>query len=50
MKYKSQKQKKPRKRGDRGSWLQGIGAVLAGIGTFLLGLAEILKVIFRLAD
>lgn len=48
MKRKSNKRKKPGKR--PGSWLQVSAALLAGIGTFLAGLAEILKVIFKLAE
>lgn len=50
MKYKSSKRKKPRKAKPRGSWLQVSAALLAGIGAFLAGLAELLKVIFKLAD
>ena len=48
MKNKSNKQKKPRH--DLGFWLQVFAGLLAGIGTFLLGLAEFLKVIFQLAN
>ena len=48
MKNKSNKQKKPRH--DLGFWLQVFAGFLAGIGTFLLGLAEFLKVIFQLAN
>ena len=48
MKYKSNKRKKPGRK--PGFWLQVSAALLAGIGTFLAGLAEILKVIFKLAE
>lgn len=48
MKYKSSKRKKPRHK--RGFWLQVLAALLAGIGTFLAGLAEILKVVFKLTE
>lgn len=45
MKYKSHKRKKPSSR--LGFWLQEICKCLAEIGAFLLGLAEILKIILR---
>ncbi len=48
MKRKSNK--KPPKHKSGGSWLQVFSAVLAGIGTFLAGLAEILKAAFKLTD
>lgn len=48
MKYKSSKRKKPPRKG--GFWLQELFKILAEIGAFLLGLAELLKVIFKLTD
>lgn len=46
MKRRSSKKKKPTLR-KVGSWLQIFAAVLVGIGTFLTGLAEILKIILK---
>ena len=46
MKYKSSK--RPPRKG--GHWLQDFFKILAEIGAFLLGLAEILKVIFQLYE
>lgn len=46
MKRKSNKQKKPKK--NFGSWLQEFCKCLAEIGAFLLGLAELLNVIFQI--
>lgn len=46
MKRKSNKRKKPSSR--LGSWLQVLAVLLAGIGTFLVGLADILKIILKL--
>lgn len=46
MKRKPSKKKKPASR-KAGSWLQIFAAVLVGIGTFLAGLAEILKIILK---
>lgn len=45
MKYKSNKRKKPRR--ELGFWLQVLAAMLAGIGTFLAGLSDILKIILK---
>ena len=42
---KSNKRKKPSSR--LGFWLQVLAALLVGIGTFLTGLSDILKIILK---